>query len=92
MQYTKRDKQQIHLGAPDLPQRRNALKAGLAGAGVALAGVGAIPGGAHAADTNPYADPVKPALPPSDMKLDLKRTALVVTDPQIDFLSPDGVT
>ncbi len=26
------------------------------------------------------------------MKLDLKRTALVVTDPQIDFLSPDGVT
>ena len=24
--------------------------------------------------------------------LDLSRTALVVTDPQIDFLSPDGVT
>ncbi len=25
------------------------------------------------------------------MKLDLKRTALVVTDPQVDFLSPTGV-
>ena len=31
-------------------------------------------------------------MPPSDMKLDLSRAALVVTDPQIDFLSPDGVT
>jgi nicotinamidase-related amidase len=41
---------------------------------------------------NPYADPESPALPPSDMELNLKRTALVVTDPQIDFLSPDGVT
>ncbi|MCQ4574544.1 MAG: cysteine hydrolase [Candidatus Brocadiales bacterium] len=38
-----------------------------------------------------YAPPTDPALPPSDMKLDLKRTALVVTDPQIDFLSPEGV-
>jgi len=33
-----------------------------------------------------------PALPPSNMELDLSRTALVVTDPQIDFLHPDGVT
>ena len=39
-----------------------------------------------------YEDPAEPALPPSDMELDLSRTALVVTDPQIDFLSPDGVT
>jgi nicotinamidase-related amidase len=31
-------------------------------------------------------------LPPSNMKLDLARTALVVTDPQVDFLSPKGVT
>ncbi len=41
---------------------------------------------------NPYAEPENPGLPPSDMELDLSRTALVVTDPQIDFLSPDGVT
>lgn len=44
-----------------------------------------------AADS-PYADPESPALPPSNMELELPRTALVVTDPQIDFLSPDGVT
>jgi nicotinamidase-related amidase len=30
-------------------------------------------------------------LPPSNMKLDLVRTALVVIDPQVDFLSPKGV-
>ena len=41
---------------------------------------------------NPYAEPENPGLPPSNMELDLPRTALVVTDPQIDFLSPDGVT
>ena len=41
--------------------------------------------------TDKYADPRNPSLPPSDMKLDLSRTALVVTDPQIDFLSPKSV-
>jgi len=41
---------------------------------------------------DPYAEPESPALPPSTMELDLPRTALVVTDPQIDFLSEDGVT
>ncbi|WP_338548537.1 cysteine hydrolase [Roseovarius phycicola] len=45
-----------------------------------------------AAQDNPYADPAEPALPPSNMTLDLSRAALVVTDPQIDFLHPDGVT
>ena len=32
------------------------------------------------------------ALPDPGMKIDKKRTALVITDPQNDFLSPDGVT
>ena len=41
---------------------------------------------------NPYAEPDSPGLPPSTMELDLPRTALVITDPQIDFLSEDGVT
>jgi len=45
-----------------------------------------------AAQEDPYAEPAEPGLPPSNMELDLSRTALVVTDPQIDFLSPDGVT
>jgi nicotinamidase-related amidase len=44
------------------------------------------------ASADKYAAPADSALPPSDMQLDLKRTALVVSDPQIDFLSPKGVT
>ena len=44
------------------------------------------------AQENSYAEPEEPGLPPSNMELDLSRTALVITDPQIDFLSPDGVT
>ena len=44
------------------------------------------------ASADKYAAPANSALPPSDMQLDLKHTALVVSDPQIDFLSPKGVT
>ena len=40
----------------------------------------------------PIHEPENPGLPQSVMELDLPRTALVVTDPQIDFLSEDGVT
>lgn len=58
---------------------------------IVAAGLG-LSSGLTQAGSNPYAPPAEPALPPSDMVLDLKRTALVVTDPQIDFLSPDGVT
>ena len=39
-----------------------------------------------------YAPPKESALPPSDMKIDKRVVALVVTDPQIDFLSEKGVT
>jgi len=38
----------------------------------------------------PYADPANPALPKGNMKLDPSRAALVVIDPQIDFMSPTG--
>jgi nicotinamidase-related amidase len=41
---------------------------------------------------NPYADPAEPGLPQTEMMATLANTALVITDPQIDFLSPDGVT
>jgi nicotinamidase-related amidase len=75
--------------------RRRFLRGGAA-AGAAVAGAAvatAVTGGtALAAGDDPYAPPASPALPPSDMTLNLKRTALVVTDPQVDFLSPDGVT
>jgi len=39
-----------------------------------------------------YEDPENPALPNPGLKLDLSRAALVVIDPQIDFLSTEGVT
>ena len=70
--------------------RRNFLKAGLA-AGVAAAALG-IAGGEARAASDAYKDPEKGILPPSNMKLDHARAALVITDPQIDFLSPKGVT
>ena len=47
--------------------------------------------GATAAE-NPYAEPAEPGLPASVMELDFPRVALLITDPQIDFLSEDGVT
>ena len=70
--------------------RRSLLGAGVA-AGAAATAVGLGAGQAAAAD-DPYAPPAKPALPETGFQLDGKRAALVVTDPQIDFLSPDGVT
>jgi len=39
-----------------------------------------------------YADPAEPALPAGEMFVTMGDTAIVITDPQIDFLSPDGVT
>lgn len=68
--------------------RRTLLSAGAIGAAAAIA-VGA---GAPEAQAGPYDAPAEPALPPSNMVLTKGRVALVVTDPQIDFLSPDGVT
>lgn len=52
----------------------------------------AIGSGQVSAGESPYAEPAEPALPPSSMVLDIKRTALVVSDPQVDFLHPKGVT
>ncbi len=43
-------------------------------------------------DPTIYAEPRSPALPASGFELDLEHAALVVTDPQIDFLSPEGVS
>ncbi|MCG8688343.1 MAG: cysteine hydrolase, partial [Desulfobacterales bacterium] len=38
-----------------------------------------------------YAEPEEKTLPESNMKLDPKRSALVVVDPQNDFLDEKGV-
>ncbi len=69
--------------------RHKFLQIGLASAAAVTLLISSLP--INAAN-DPYADPAEPALPPSNMVIDGKRTALVVTDPQIDFLSPDGVT
>jgi nicotinamidase-related amidase len=72
--------------------RRNFLTTGAAGvAGAAVAGLGLTASRANAADLAAYAKPAKPALPPSTMALEKGRAALLVVDPQIDFLSPNGV-
>src|SRR5262245_22866642 len=71
------------------PIGRRSLLTGLASATGAAAIAAAGVGKAKAAD-NPYADPKNPILPNPGMKLDLERTALVVIDPQIDFLSQKG--
>lgn len=75
----------------DLARRR--LLAGAAGA--TIAGAAGVSGTALAATADAralYADPDQPGLPQIDMVVDPGRTALVVTDPQIDFLSEKGVT
>ena len=73
--------------------RRQLLKTGtLATAAATVAATAGLAAGLAQAATAAYADPAEPALPASDMVLNLERTALVVTDPQIDFLSPNGVT
>jgi hypothetical protein len=43
-------------------------------------------------DPTIYAEPPNPALPISGFVLELEHTALVITDPQIDFLSPEVVS
>ena len=70
--------------------RRAVLRAGIAAGAVgAAAAVASAKPAAAAGD--PYADPANPALPPSNMEIDFPRAALVITDPQNDFLHPDGV-
>lgn len=65
-------------------------------AGAAATGVAGLAGTAVNAATPEaraeYADPETPGLPQLDMEIVTGRTALVVTDPQVDFLSEDGVT
>jgi nicotinamidase-related amidase len=74
-----------HTGHPN----RRSLLTGIAVGAAAAAAVGTGVQAAQAANA-PYADPANPALPKGSMKLDPSRAALVVIDPQIDFMSPKG--
>ena len=74
-------------------RRRDLLKGGVAvGAALAAGAATGTAAGAARAAADPYAPPEKGALPETGFKLNHGRAALVVTDPQIDFLSPKGVT
>jgi len=70
--------------------RRCLLGASVA-AGATAAATGLAATSAQAAE-GPYDDPAEPALPDGGMTLNRERAALVISDPQVDFLSPDGVT
>lgn len=74
-------------------RRRFLINGGATAAAVAAGATSAISSTASAAGKAPdkYADPASPMLPPTNMQLDLRRTALLVIDPQVDFLSPKGV-
>ncbi|MEM1316367.1 MAG: cysteine hydrolase [Pseudomonadota bacterium] len=76
-----------------IDQVRRRVLTGVAGA--AAAGATSAVGSKALAATEEaraaYADPDDPALPEMDMEIDPQRTALVVVDPQVDFLDETGV-
>jgi nicotinamidase-related amidase len=71
--------------------RRSFLKTGAAAGAAAAVAAAASAARAHH-DPDAYAPPAKGALPETGFTLNHERAALVVTDPQVDFLSPKGVT
>ncbi|PON16573.1 isochorismatase [Candidatus Entotheonella serta] len=72
--------------------RRRFIQTAAAVTAAAVTAAAGLDASSSFAASDKYAPPGKSALPPSTMQLDLERTALVVTDPQIDFLSPKGAT
>lgn len=74
-------------------KRRQFLKSGavLAGAAAGTAAAGTAAAATPEAEAK-YADPETPGLPQVPFSVTGGNTALVITDPQIDFLSEDGVT
>lgn len=73
-----------HIGQPE---------AGLSRIFVAIStafALGCLTPAVTIAQSNPYADPANPALKKGTMVIDSKRAALVVIDPQNDFMDPKG--
>jgi hypothetical protein len=67
------------------------VEGGAPPSGPSAAAAGTAAAAAAGASGDSYAPPPEPALPPTDVTLKLQSAALVVIDPQVDFLSPDGV-
>lgn len=72
-------------------RRRSAMKGVLGAAAAGLAAAVASSALAEPAARSLYADPEKGMLPPSNMSLIKGRVALLLVDPQNDFLSEKGV-
>ena len=71
------------------------LKTGMAGLAAATAAIGLTGALASAEDSRPATattPPVNDGLPMPGFEITQGNTAIVITDPQNDFLSPDGVT
>lgn len=66
-----------------------AISAAAAGAGIAAPGIATA---ATAEARTKYADPETPGLPQVPFDVTAENTALVIIDPQIDFLSEQGAT
>ncbi|MEW4468954.1 cysteine hydrolase [Parasphingorhabdus sp. JC815] len=79
------------MNHPHKPSRKLAfaLLASIATIGMATGGVAAQEESRAATATQP---PVNDGLPMPGFEIDLATTAIVITDPQNDFLSPNGVT
>lgn len=78
----------------DTLPRRDVITGGAAAAAGAVALIASSASEAVAQSRgarSAYADPAEPALPPSNMTLTRGRVALVVIDPQNDFLAETGV-
>ncbi|MGO1118598.1 cysteine hydrolase [Rhodovibrionaceae bacterium A322] len=84
---------ETHADDDRVLSRRSILKGSVA----AVAAAGGVTAAASVASAGSvadgsYEDPAKPAVPQIDVTVTKEDTALVVVDPQIDFLSPQGVT
>lgn len=87
-------KNNVSVSEQDVPQNDISRRQMVAGTGALAAGAALMPNQTSAATDaarQHYADPTQPGLPKVDMEIDPDRTALVVVDPQIDFLDPKGV-
>ena len=77
-------------GAASADFTRRVLLGALGASAGLIAAAASADADTSAGGTGPYADPAKPVLPQVTMNLDLARAALVIIDPQVDFLSPKG--
>lgn len=83
------EKDSTHLDRRELLGKGVKLAAAGVGLTIASSAIASQPSGT--ASTSQYAEPAVYGLPRNGIKFDKSKAALVVVDPQIDFLSPKGI-